>query len=321
MQSDVIAVEKHNSSMQRNLSLRRLILTVALLVPGGMVAAPWTVLDRGHSEFHFDYSAAKGWELTVWDDNAQTRYPANDVVVRVVPAAIGSVPSGAQWTPIGATAGAPVWVIPQTQSAAVVWFGTRAIIPDGVFRPLSGPAFGSGQLGMRLISVTGSGPDAGGKFSLFSQDAFGSPTFRFSTANGIDDADLVAPINASSHTHYNWVFTKPGDYDITIEAYAFLLNSGQLVTARQTYHFQAVPTPPAIRVSPRVAFDAATREYIVSWTGRASDTYTVWRSDELERWRIDRVVIGVNGAMSVRAPSSAGRGFFRIPATGENIEP
>ena len=65
--------------------------------------------------------------------------------------------------------------------------------------------------------MRGSGRDRGGHFTAY-QSGLGAPAFHFTTADGLDNSDAVAPIPLTAHAHYNWAFTKPGEYQVRFEA-------------------------------------------------------------------------------------------------------
>lgn len=290
-------------------------------------AARPVLLTSGHSEIHLAYTAgatagAPGtWQLSVMDvDNDELLDPAN-TIIQLKPAGRQAAPAGTSWTALGVSAGAPLWVIPQGNPPPppndVVWFGTRSAVTGNPFRPLSGPVFGNGQLALRLVAVEGSGPSAGGVFSLYNTDAFGLPTFRLSTADGLGPQDAVQPINYAAHTHYNWAFTQPGDYRLTFQAYARLREDpGLEVTGVQTFHFQVLAAPPPGRPSPRLAVDGG-GVATLRWGSLAGADYTVWRSLDLQRWEIARVLPGTGAELSLALPAeSAPAVFYAVPGSG-----
>lgn len=297
-------------------------VAVACMLVGacpGLAGVRPVILADGHSEFHFTLENDSQLRLSVWDADAQRVLAPGDTIMQVVTAAKRPFPEGfapplERWVPLGAATGGSVWVIPQTQQSGILWFGTRAVIDSSLLRPLAGPDFGPGQLSLHLISVTGSGPDAGGHFSLYTTDAFGSPTFRFRTDNGIGEDDVIAPINAQSHTHYNWAFTEPGDYGITVEARATLRSTGEAISARETFHFQVLEPVPTGNPAPRL--HAHAEEMALRWTAIPGERYTIWRSTDLRRWTIERVVTADAVQMEVLVPEDASAAFFRIPSDG-----
>ncbi len=71
-----------------------------------------------------------------------------------------------------------------------------------------------------MTAVRGSGVDRGGFFSMYQTDAFGTPTFQYTSADGIGNNDVQSPIPLPAHAHYNWAFTKPGEYQVTFRTEA-----------------------------------------------------------------------------------------------------
>ena len=95
------------------------------------------------------------------------------------------------------------------------------------------------DLTLTLTGVSGSGVDAGGGFSLYTVDLFGTPTAFMSTKDGISAADSVSQA-AGKHEHYNWAFSKQGRYDLTLDVTGtHAVDGPQAATA--TFSFNAGP--------------------------------------------------------------------------------
>lgn len=304
-------------------------LAIALLATLGVFSAlraETTILDSGHSEIHFRYQTGIGFILDVWDHDNRLFFDPATTLMQVKPMGRLTAPGGLAWEDLGVPGGTTIWVIPQDNPALrnppvdLLWFGTRSVIASSTFTTLeSFPSPTGNQIGLRLVSVTGSGPDSGGHFSLFTTDGFGDPTFRFATVDGIPldendpefrQADVIKPINTQSHTHYNWAFTEPGRYEITVEAYGRLNQQPpEMVSKQQTYFFEvlAPEAPPVTAV-----FEDG--ETVLSWTASGTDTYIIESTTTLREdgWSEADRVTPPAGPYSYSVESTGDRAFYRI---------
>ncbi|HXG09829.1 MAG TPA: choice-of-anchor M domain-containing protein [Gemmataceae bacterium] len=169
---------------------------------------------------------AIGWH----DETNDIEYEADEALVLVGTAALRSRPASAAFNFLGVGLGAPVWVLPQVQDPNLVFLGigTEEIDP-GIFQ--------NDEVTLSLVGIRGPG-----FFSLWTTDAFGSPTPLLTTADGITTADrVVRPIG--SHQDFNWGFTVPGFYELDFQLSGVLL-SGQPVSSEvTTLSFSVVPEP------------------------------------------------------------------------------
>jgi len=145
----------------------------------------------------------------------------------------GGRPAGAAWDPIGVGAGAGYWFLPQSNSgpagaatlgAPFAGVGTEELTPGDWSSPIT----------IALDAVSGPG-----EFSMW-LDGF-SPSFVFAAADGIDGSDAFS-VAAGGHEHYNWGFTAPGVYDVTVTVSGTHALDG-FKEASATYQFQVVPEP------------------------------------------------------------------------------
>ncbi len=140
----------------------------------------------------------------------------------------------ALWDFTGVAAGADLYVFPEVEdpTAPYVGIGTEELTVSDW----------STDITLTLTSISGSGVDAGGEFSLYTIDTFsGDPVEIMSTNDGISSADAVSQA-AGTHEHYNWAFTQLGRYDLTFEVTGtHATNGAEMATA--TYSFEAIPEP------------------------------------------------------------------------------
>src|SRR5690606_33352264 len=109
--------------------------------------------------------------------------------------------------------GTSLHVLPQNNVLGALFLGVRTTMSPGLFQARVGNNYtpsGQGSVSLRLVSVEGTGPAAGGHFATWKTESFGNAVFSFDTTDGIGAADEIPTIPVSSHTHYNWALTKPG---------------------------------------------------------------------------------------------------------------
>ncbi|AGW40620.1 hypothetical protein O159_04130 [Leifsonia xyli subsp. cynodontis DSM 46306] len=171
------------------------------------------------------------------------RYP-DETVLRVVDAAKLTVPAGSAYSFVGAAPGAVVWVVPQTQNPDVVWTGWNTQDPTVVQRINRGATFSvDGVQGPGILTVY-----------LQSGD-FGAPQVLWDSRKS-GPQDIF--VDTNTHTHANWVFTKPGVYLVRMTASATLID-GSAVSDTQLLRFAVGSGTPTS--------DAAT----ATWTGAAPE--------------------------------------------------
>ena len=235
----------------------RLLLFPLLSLRLGALTPP-TDLLYGHYELHVDYAVTPGspdagWRFSVSydeDDDFSTgdgvvRLDPESTVILAAPKTAATVPSPAGVFGRFGPSGTPLWVLPQNQVAGTPYLGVRTTMSTGIFQARVGNNYSpssQGSISLRLVSVEGTGADAGGKFATWKTESFGSTVFSFDTTDGIGAAEEIPTIPVSSHTHYNWAFTKPGLYRVTVEAKGKLMpaHGNVLTSARKTFLF-AVP--------------------------------------------------------------------------------
>lgn len=153
---------------------------------------------------------------------------------------------GTAWDFLGVSAGATLFVFPQTEDPNVpfVGIGTEELTPSDW----------STDITLTLTGMSGSGVTAGGEFSLYTVDGLGNPTVFMASADGISGTDAVSQA-ADTHEHYNWTFTQQGFYDLTFQVTGTHGTDGPQ-SATATYSFQVIPEPgtAALVVLPALAW-------------------------------------------------------------------
>jgi surface-anchored protein len=181
------------------------------------------VVDRGHVDFGPTLNTGE-WRIQIHDDSSSPSYwrDLDDVVMKVNDAGILPVPDSAAYDFLGQEPGTPVWVVPQTRKADVVWTGWNTQEP-GVLAAL--------QVGATLSVLGVEGP--GDVIAYLQSGNFGDPQPLWSTR---DPFPQQTWIEVNVHTHANWVFTQPGIYLVEVQ-FDGELNTGESVSARDTLRF------------------------------------------------------------------------------------
>lgn len=200
--------------------------------------------DDGHIDIGPRWQDGK-WTLQVHSGvspDAEWR-AASDAVLHVSDAARQAVPDDPTYDFLHTEPGTEVSVIPQTQQSGVVWVGWNTqdpaameVMRDGVTMSLHGVQ-GPGDLVVYLQS-----------------GSLGAPQVLWDSAAQLPQ-DLFVDVN--SHTHANWVFTKPGVYLVDMEIRA-TLRDGSTVTDTEPVRFA---------VGDATIPDAA---FAARWTGKSA---------------------------------------------------
>jgi surface-anchored protein len=141
------------------------------------------------------------------DDN----YPMAGNPASVPLANAYTVPAGSSFSCLG-TAGSTIYRLKQAQDTTQIWLGYNT----------QGVALGqlaSDKVNLQLVSVV-SAP-AGGRFILYSTNAFGTPTYLLnSTTGSCNRTTFPGGISANIHNHAWWAFSAAGTYTLRFAATA-----------------------------------------------------------------------------------------------------
>lgn len=175
------------------------------------VTAPLTV-ESGHVDLGPKFGD-DGWQFMVHaeGEHASTAwYDAERTVFRVPDFAAMTAPDSDEYEFLDDVAGDRVYVLPQTQDTDVPWLGWNTQDPE-VMEKLDRGA---------TLSVTGvQGP---GDVAVFLQSgSFGAPEVLWDTTKKTPQSVWV---DVNTHTHANWVFTKPGVYVLEVQVQADLVD-------------------------------------------------------------------------------------------------
>ncbi|MEV6281990.1 choice-of-anchor M domain-containing protein [Kribbella sp. NPDC051770] len=206
---------------------RVVLPAVAVLAFTGLAApaaqaAPRVVLDQGHVDVVGIAFEDGAFDLHVHDEEHGAEYAPSQVELVAKPGAEIAVPADPAYRFLG-TPGGRVWVLPQVQDPELLWPGIGAEeIEAGVF---TGDA-------LKVDVVGVSGP---GDLSVFTTDAFGTPSVLVDSGNGLPDRINTS---AGGHLHANWAFEAPGRYQVKVKVTGTVAATGQKVSAVATYCFK-----------------------------------------------------------------------------------
>lgn len=188
----------------------------------------FTVLTREHTDFRIGYhpDGANLLTLTARNEDLGVNYPSNQVILVVRESSRLTLPPG---TPFG-DAGAPLWILPQSQNVNLLYLGVSAEgIPAGVF---------NGPLAVQLKSLEGPG-----YFMAWQATGPGQYNIRLNTRDGISAADACTPL-IGSHEHFNWGFSSTGIYCATFQVVGQRIGEATNITSPwTTFVFHVLPLP------------------------------------------------------------------------------
>lgn len=186
------------------------------------------------------------WTLLIHDDQAKAtdgdpahpsvwRRPER-TVLRVTDAAVQEVPDDPTYKFLPAEPGDRVHVVPQTQDPDVVWVGWNTQDPQVMERIDRGAT-------MTLLGVQGPGD-----LVVYLQSGdFGDPQVLWdSTAK-----PKPAWVDVNTHTHANWVFTRPGVYLVRVRISADLIDGTTVSDTRDLRFAVGTATRPADALAAR----------------------------------------------------------------------
>lgn len=175
----------------------------------------------------WDPSSTNGLSLRIHDGDHGTNYVSTNAVLVALESSKIELPDGFD---VFGPAGAPFWVLPQSQDPSLLYAGFSA---EGIPRDLF-----EGSFDLLLRAVNGPGD-----FFVWQSAEFGSLEMFFNSRDGIDDGDRV-PILIGGHGHYNFGFTTNGLYEVVLQPIGHPLGAfTNLVGQEVTILFAVEPLP------------------------------------------------------------------------------
>lgn len=180
------------------------------------------------------------WTLMIHDDQAKARDgdPAHPsvwrrperTVLRVTDAALQTVPDDPTYGFLPAKPGDRVHVVPQTQDPDVVWVGWNTQDPEVMERIDRG------------VTMTLTGVQGPGDLVVYLQSGdFGDPQVLWDSTGD----PKPAWVDVNTHTHANWVFSRPGVYLVRVRIAADLIDGTTVSDTRDLRYAVGSGTKPA----------------------------------------------------------------------------
>ncbi len=211
---------------------------VALIVSSAFLAAAPShaaVYTEGHADLGVGYEDGRlnfhfHGEGAVIDgvDVEDQEYDPADITIRGASTSMLVLPEGFDLVGLGKSAGDTIWVLPWTQEPGLPYLGTAS-------EELN-PADWSGGITFTLTGVLS--PSGTGNFAMWRYGVFGDVMLDISSLTGPDSVTTAT----GSHDHFNFGFTEPGDWYVTLTASGNHVTDG-LKSDTRTFHFQIVPEP------------------------------------------------------------------------------
>ena len=139
-------------------------------------------------------------------------------------------------TYLGVSTGTPIYVAGLLNFQPYLGFGTEEL----------NPLEWTGDI---TVTLTGFTTPNGGEFALYTTNTAGTNTVDItlssydpSSANSWGLGDNIFGIGVGGHDHYQFGFTTPGEYSLTLQ-FSGLHNTDSLVTSSGTFNFNVVPEP------------------------------------------------------------------------------
>ena len=200
-----------------------------------------TFLTTEHVDLGVNFSGSS-WSLTANNENAQTDLAADRALLYVnVEESKKTRPANQNFDFLGVASGQEFYQLPTSQNANLLYLGVSAEATPGSaidsYNPSTesnGRVTSSGKwVRMTLTDVKGAaGGPAPGIFSVW-QDGSSAPNVFMSTSDGITSNDSLW-ILAGGHQHFNFGFSAPGRYEVTVKGSAFSEDSNAGSTGAKT---------------------------------------------------------------------------------------
>jgi surface-anchored protein len=220
--------------------------TILAVLPGLVTlsaAHAQTHLTSEHVDFNIRFTAPSSFLMEVVDEDNGVNYSPSSVILDVPEAAQSARPGSSAFDFIGVAAGQTYWRLPQSQNPNLLYLGVAGYgVSSGSIDSYNASAESGGRVSgtgawtkLTLESVKGvGGTSAPGFFSVWQNGDTGPITFLSSFTGGITSNDALW-IVAGGHSHFNWGFSAPGDYEVTFRP--SVRRSGATVTSADPFTF------------------------------------------------------------------------------------
>jgi surface-anchored protein len=215
--------------------MNHLLASAVLMIAAAVPAVSQTRLTQGHVDLGIGYEDG-ALHPHVHDETGEMEYAPDEAVLVLGSNTLTTAPGTGSFSFLG-PAGSPVWILPASQAPDRIFLGIGAEeIETGVFRD-------------DRISLDFVGLEGPGNFAAYSVNGFGTATVVWNSADGFDGADRVLVL-AGGHSHYNFAFTAPGEYTVSLRASGVLADGVTSVDSGiANFRFAVVPEPATVALS------------------------------------------------------------------------
>lgn len=205
------------------------LLAVGGLALGTDPLGAQVVLQNEHVDIGVNYEDG-AWDLHIHDETNDVEYEPDEAILQVNANAGTTISANPLFSFLG-TAGNPVWILPNTQDANLLFLGFGA-------EELESGLFLGDSVSLRLTGVSGPGD-----FAVFDFNSLGEPQVVMNSRDGFSAGDTFNAI-PGSHSDLNWAFSAPGLYTVNFEASGTLADGNVFTSSGPVaYSFQVVPEP------------------------------------------------------------------------------
>lgn len=180
-----------------------------------------------HQDGYGSFGEDDEWDLHLHDEESDIEYHADEALIFVGNEARTLREGGAAdpaFDFLGVGVGEAFYVLPETENPELLFLG----IGSEEIEP--GTLLGGSAL-LKLVSVNGPG-----YFSIWNSSTT-NPIVRMATGDGISSDDVIQVIEGS-HAHFNYAFSAPGDYFITLIAEGSLADGTEIHGDNVTFFFR-----------------------------------------------------------------------------------
>ena len=224
--------------------LKRLVVPTFFGLGGQLSAGELDILT-GHYEMQVDYTESNGFEIgvsyTIDGDflNPESIRRLQPEVSWVIAPPISRTTIAPASSFIGEV-GEPLWLLSQGFEFGNHFLGMRMTAGTGTFLQSRNGFFSvrePGNISLQVTNVTGTGPDRGGAFGLWSSAGLAGFNVFFNSNDGLDENDIFPEIEVGAHRHFNWGLTRPGSYQVELVARGRLIDGDRDVEGTEVVTF------------------------------------------------------------------------------------
>ncbi|VTS07872.1 Hemolysin-type calcium-binding region domain protein OS=Rhodopirellula maiorica SM1 GN=RMSM_03614 PE=4 SV=1: VCBS [Tuwongella immobilis] len=207
------------------------------------------MLDQVHSDIGVNF-VSNAWNLSVNDEDNNATFTAPNALLYADAASKQNRPADSKWDFLGVSSGQPIYILPQTQNASLLYLGASGEDTnpsDLAAYNETDPRVNSNGRWIKVAVQAIRGP---GAFSVYSLDSGGNPTVWIDSADGITAEDAMF-LPVGGHLHYNWAFSAKGIYEVDVIASSYRgANQTNPTSSNVTTYFFSVDPPAPVNTVP-----------------------------------------------------------------------